>query len=267
MVAGLLLMCGSLAPANAAATVVQDSSLSKEVITKSCKAQVAVIGARGSGEDQAAGTVPGFGTRVSPVAQSIRSKMANGTKIRYLAAIYPAVEAANAVTAPKVYQNSVNYGVTNVKSMVTKLVDNCPKTRIVLAGYSQGAQVMHGVARQLTGKYQKAISSIILIANPVNNMEDPLILSFTGGNKLATPQKWRGVLARGAKLPSGYGIRVLSVCASKDIVCNAKLSDLFPTPIKGAFKLPAHVKSYQKSTFYDYPAKFATAAIVRDGVK
>ncbi|MBD9700383.1 cutinase family protein [Flavimobilis sp. GY10621] len=256
-----------MAPANAKAEVVQDSSLSKEVITKSCKAQVAVIGARGSGEGQSAGTIPGFGTRVSPVAQSIRSKMANGTKIRYLSAIYPAVEASNAVTAPKVYQNSVNYGVSSVKSMVTKLVDNCPKTRIVLAGYSQGAQVMHGVARQLTGKYQKAISSIILIANPVNNMSDPLMLSFTGGEKLAKPQTWRGVLARGANLPSAYGIRVLSVCAPKDVVCNAKPIDLFAGPIVASFKLSVHVNSYQKSTFYDYPAKFANAAIVRDGVK
>lgn len=274
VIAAALLLVGGATPAHAKAQVVVDTTRSKEVITTACKADVAIIGARGSGESLSSGAIEGFGTRTTKFAQSVTDQLPSRVKVRYLAVYYPAVSADTAVLSPSIYNNSVASGSRQTVAYVKKLVDNCPKTKIVLMGYSQGAQVMHSAARALTGKYLSAVVSVHLVANPVANHDDTRVLPFTGGTKFSTTANgWRGVLGRGGVMPAHLNNRVVSTCATGDQICHAPSAAAIALRggLWSAWRFwqasDVHKSSYQKSTFYSFPAKHTVAKLAAAGVK
>ncbi|KAK2859916.1 hypothetical protein FQN49_004584 [Arthroderma sp. PD_2] len=90
-----------------------------------CK-QVHMIVARGTNED------PGEGPQmaISDAIEKMLPGMADSVALDYPASIFPT------------YAKSVATGVTNMKNMITEYAARCPESKIVLMGYSQGAQVI-----------------------------------------------------------------------------------------------------------------------------
>ncbi|KAF2214078.1 carbohydrate esterase family 5 protein, partial [Cercospora zeae-maydis SCOH1-5] len=113
-----------LTPITSATELPASELLSKR--QSSCAAGVYMIVARGSGEPQGPG-------RLSQVVQLIGQRIPNSV---FTSVVYP----ANIVDfgAPA-YPFSVREGIREVQRLIEARVNQCPNERIVLLGYSQGA--------------------------------------------------------------------------------------------------------------------------------
>lgn len=52
-------------------------------------------------------------------------------------------------------------------SLVNKAISQCPNTKIVMSGYSQGGQVVHKAAT-LLGETMKSVNSAVIFGDPLN---------------------------------------------------------------------------------------------------
>lgn len=125
------------------------------------------------------------------------------------------------------YKDSVNNGVEEVIGFVRDELGRCPDQRIVLGGYSQGAQVIGESLFQLAAAEQDRIGAVALFG-------DPKYVGADGNpwNPLAKfePYPWkrgtatnrdRGLAdARIPYVPSGMEYKVLSWCFRDDFVCS-----------------------------------------------
>ncbi|OLN83439.1 Cutinase 2 [Colletotrichum chlorophyti] len=57
-------------------------------------------------------------------------------------------------------------GSTTMANLVARAVTQCPSTKIVLSGYSQGAQLVHNAADKLTAAQTARISAVLLFGDP-----------------------------------------------------------------------------------------------------
>lgn len=51
-------------------------------------------------------------------------------------------------------------------SLVTKAFTNCPNTKIVMSGYSQGAQLVHNAASELSTSTMEKVSAVVTFGDP-----------------------------------------------------------------------------------------------------
>jgi hypothetical protein len=89
---------------------------------------------------------------------------------------YPAIAIDMSAPASKNYLSSVQTGITNLVGEVNSLSSTCPHTNIILAGYSQGADVIENAigaysltvykVPALTSASRTMISSVILFGDP-----------------------------------------------------------------------------------------------------
>jgi hypothetical protein len=116
------------------------------------------------------------------------------------------------------YRRSVAAGVSSELGGISALLAACPKSRLILGGYSQGAQVTRLVIRALKSRDRAAIVAVALFGDPYFNPSEPPVTYFPPGNRLR-----RGLLvpARAKKIavPKTYDGRVFSWCHYGDIVC------------------------------------------------
>ncbi|KFY32613.1 hypothetical protein V493_00035 [Pseudogymnoascus sp. VKM F-4281 (FW-2241)] len=82
-------------------------------------------------------------------------------------------------------------GSSTMAKLIDRAVAQCPNTKLVLSGYSQGAQLVHNAAKKLSAATAAKITSIVFFGDP--NEGDPV----------------RGVS------PSN----VLTICHAKDNIC------------------------------------------------
>ncbi|KAF5338511.1 hypothetical protein D9611_013293 [Ephemerocybe angulata] len=59
---------------------------------------------------------------------------------------------------------------------VTSTANSCPNTKIVISGYSQGAQVTHLAARQLTSAIQNRVVAVVTFGDPYQSTALPGVL-------------------------------------------------------------------------------------------
>lgn len=64
------------------------------------------------------------------------------------------------------YGNSVNSGITELKSYLSQRHEKCPNSRIILGGYSQGAQVIGQTLPKLATAVQENIDFVALFGDP-----------------------------------------------------------------------------------------------------
>lgn len=166
---------------------------------------VAIFGARGSGEDNTAANV-GMGPVPYLVAQQIRNDLPIGLRVEMIGVNYPAVPAlAAAIGTGSNYLNSVVNGAEvlvegyNGQVGLVSLVRSCPKVTVVLVGLSQGAHVIH-YAMSLAPPHPSVITSriaaILLFGDPVHQPNQ----SYNVGSQTA-----KGVLTDLGPLPGNSG--------------------------------------------------------------
>ncbi len=185
------------------------------------------MGAAGSGErtayDMAAND--GMGQIVYQSYQALQQQLTQeGRTITAEAVDYPAkdVPADPGVLDWADYMGSVDAGTKALGAQYAAFTAQCPTTKVVLAGYSQGAMVVHRNLAAIGADPNLAASLLIADGDRI-----PGDTTVNIGSASTDPDKTGGaaqdwpILAHApAKLPANVGVRTISVCDAGDAVCD-----------------------------------------------
>jgi cutinase len=147
---------------------------------------VEVVFARGTNEP------PGFGPTGQAFVDSLRSKVA-GRSVGFYAVNYPASD--DLVRSPPV-------GADDARAHVQATVANCPNTRMVLGGFSQGANVIDRITEELRPEVADHVAAVAVFGNPRSTFARTL-----GGGQLAT-------------ISPLYRSKTIDLCVPDDPVCS-----------------------------------------------
>ncbi|MGV0813648.1 cutinase family protein [Mycolicibacterium boenickei] len=120
------------------------------------------------------------------------------------------------------FMSSVDAGVAALGSQYAAFTQQCPTSKVVLAGYSQGAMVVHRNLAALSGSPNLAAALLIadgdrLPTDPTVNLGTATALPGTGKG---VAQDWPILAHAPGPLPVAVGSRTVSVCDRGDAVCD-----------------------------------------------
>ncbi len=185
------------------------------------------IGAAGSGERTEYEVVQneGMGAIVYQSYQALAQQLAQeGRTITAEAVNYPAEDVPDdaGVGDWLEYMGSVDAGTAALGGQYAEFTARCPESKVVLAGYSQGAMVVH--RNLVTIGANPNMSAALLIADGDRHPDDTTV---NIGTASTNPEKTGGaaqdwpILAHApAILPANIGVRTISVCDAGDAVCD-----------------------------------------------
>lgn len=183
--------------------------------------QVRFYGVRGSGEKTT--DFGGYGETIGTLRNQLYMKLPG---IITMPIDYPAIPVNPAgFTYSADYVNSVEKGAAALKSQLDMFTFICPHSYFVLAGYSQGAEVVGVVYSRLSAEQRQHVASVTLFGDPRFNPDQWLVnqgdyspnlsgidVSVLGDRQVTVPTGWEG--------------RVQSYCAKGDPICNYDIRDL-----------------------------------------
>ncbi len=178
---------------------------------------VEVVFARGTHQ------APGLGNVGEAFVDSLTSKL-SGRSVDVYAVEYPANDD---------YHGSSSAGADDASAHIQGTVAGCPKTRIVLGGYSQGATVIDLSTVQMPPPVADHVAAVALFGEPSSGFSGMLY----GGQPLPT-------------ISPLYTAKTISLCAPDDPICT------------GGGNIMAHV-SYIQSGMTDQAATFAADKITQ----
>ena len=149
-------------------------------------ADVEVVFARGTYEP------PGVGSVGQAFVDSLRSKV-SGRSVAVYAVNYPATDD---------YGSSPFAGAGDARAHVQSMVANCPNTRMVLGGYSQGAGVIDMTTEQLPPEVADQVAAVAVFGNPESAFARTL-----GGGPLPT-------------ISPLYRPKTIDLCVPDDPICS-----------------------------------------------
>lgn len=218
-----------------AATSTATASLQAAVVSHSC-ADVLFIGARGSGEPGPGtpGWNPkkndpfGLGGTVDSAYRRLLSDLGGHRTVAVFSLNYGADSAITTLPrAPHKYFNDLSTGVSRTLSKLTSLASSCPDQQIVLAGFSQGAMVMHRVLHTLYGtvagrRILARLAAAILVGDGDQVPHDNEVRYGTAGKGADGIGHLYTKLSHStyAKFPASLGAQVLRVCNHHDPICD-----------------------------------------------
>jgi hypothetical protein len=186
------------------------------------------IGAAGSGERTGTDltTYNGMGRVVNESLYDLSSQLQrDGRTMTAEAVDYPAVPVPDdngGVGAWLGFMGSVDAGAKALGDQYATFVAQCPTSKVVLAGYSQGAMVVHRNLQALAASPN--LAAVLLIADGDRRPDDP---TLNLGTASGIPERGKGVaqdwpiLAHApAPLAPELGARTISVCNLNDAVCD-----------------------------------------------
>jgi hypothetical protein len=179
-----------------------------------------LVAVRGSGEHS------GFGPTLWSLVKDVRrfARSAHADSIEYPAVnVHPWEPRYNAN-----YINSVTQGTSALRLFVINhLRSRCSKTRLVLAGYSQGAEVVDDVLQaSLTSGEQANIVGVVLFGDPRFNPTQALpvdVGTFDHALSGISPYQYQppsGTFGTLAVYSSPNAAKIRSYCAESDQICN-----------------------------------------------
>lgn len=184
------------------------------------------IGAAGSGERGPEATMNGGMGRV--VYQSFNALKElverDGRTITAEAVEYPATPVPDdgGVLDWANFMGSVDAGTAALGGQYAAFTQRCPATKVVLAGYSQGAMVVHRNLHPLAASPNLAAS--LLIADGDRLPDDPTVnigsVTSVPGRGKGVAQDWPILAHTPAALPVAVGSKTISVCDLGDVVCD-----------------------------------------------
>ena len=178
---------------------------------------------------------PGVGVVGQEFIDSLRSQV-GGKSI----AVYPVNYPASDDFAP-----SVNAGTSDANAHVQSMIANCPNTKIVLGGYSQGALVIDQITiaqapvagfvpETLSADQADHVAALALFGNPSDRYL---------GASVSTVSPW-------------YGAKAIDLCAPGDPICSP--GALFTVPTHDEMFSPEHL-SYPHSGMPAQAAAFVAS--------
>src|ERR1700756_498995 len=147
---------------------------------------VEVVFARGTNEP------PGVGGVGQAFVDSIRSQ-ARGRSVGVYAVNYPATDD---------FVRSSLAGAGDARAHVQAVVGSCPKTRMVLGGYSQGAGVIDMTTNDLPPQAADHVAAVAVFGNPESTFARTL-----GGGRLPT-------------ISPLYQHKIIDLCVPNDPICS-----------------------------------------------
>ncbi|MFE0752184.1 cutinase family protein [Gordonia sp. NPDC058843] len=123
------------------------------------------------------------------------------------------------------YRASMDEGVRNLKRLITTVAAQCGNSQLVLAGYSQGAAVVHRVLQQV---YVPRLAGGLLLADPDRLVVDTVSAAGTAAVPVAGAIAGQGIAQAGKpfsgassrRLPARIGRTIVSHCDIFDPVCS-----------------------------------------------
>ncbi|MDC9016115.1 cutinase family protein [Mycobacterium marinum] len=176
---------------------------------------VAVVFARGTHQE------PGLGNIGQAFVDSLTSQV-GGRSVDVYAVNYPANDD---------YHTSASLGSDDASAHIQGTVANCPNTKIVLGGYSQGATVIDLASTAMPSTVADHVAAVALFGEPSSGFSSML----WGGQPLPT-------------INSLYGAKTINLCAADDPICT------------GGGNIMAHV-SYIQAGMTDQAASFAAGKL------
>jgi hypothetical protein len=241
-------------------------------------ADVLFLGARGSSQPGPGTpgwkpTAPdpyGLGRPVNSAYTDLAGQLARQRSISVISLRYAATSVLTLALDRKRYFENLNLGVARAISDLNAQATACPEQEIVLAGFSQGAVVMHRLLHQLASKQADAgilarLAAAILIGDGDQVPGDNEVrfgtapLQAHGVGEAFT--KISGTST--AKFGSALGADIASVCDNHDLVCDWTDADLDPASFAAAVYVHLHYQgSKPVSAAADWAAQrvFATPA-------
>ena len=198
-----------------------------------------LLGARGSGtvgpgtpgwrSAEHPGDPYGLGGEVASAFTAL-SKAARGAgrTVEIVSVNYAANHVRTLIANPAKYFAGLGAGVTWAQKLLLARASRCPRQLVVLAGYSQGAMVMHRVLQaaqlQAASTVLPRVTTALLIADGDRITHDRG--AFFGNGHRISP--FQGVAqglrvvshASGAKFSVATATRVIAVCRGFDLVCD-----------------------------------------------
>lgn len=197
---------------------------------------VVFIGVRGSG--QAGPGTPGWaptqadtlglGPELASAYGRLLRAVENRRNVDAVSIPYAASDVNKLVTNRAEYFRGLDEGVRKLASELDRQAQRHPRARFVLAGYSQGAMVVHRVLHQLddskTGRQIiDRLDTALLIGDGDRVRDEKSILYFHGttpGNQGVGLSFRAQSGSLDEKFDKKLGARVLQVCNAHDIVCD-----------------------------------------------
>jgi hypothetical protein len=225
------------------------ADLDEIVAGEVCGTDVVFLGARGSGQpyNPAAASDYGMGPQVGAVYDGMAATQPVGRTLVAVAADddYPAVDVGLGIVAGD-YEGSVAQGADEIVSSLRQL-EECESAvgGYVLAGYSQGADVMRRAIQRLDPAELDRVHAVVLLADPwFHPYLDPGVRllgdSHQSGCVSEDACSQYGILNRFSNdrpaLPAPVQLRTMSLCIEEDIVCDYPQDSLDPD---------VHVNGYQ----------------------
>ncbi|MGV0738788.1 cutinase family protein [Mycobacterium syngnathidarum] len=120
------------------------------------------------------------------------------------------------------FMSSVDTGVAALGNQYAAFTQRCPSSQVILAGYSQGAMVVHRNLAGLSGSPN--LAAALLVADGDRLPADPTVNLGTAtavpGAGKGVAQDWPILAHAPAPLPATIGSRTISVCDRGDAVCD-----------------------------------------------
>ncbi|MGY4708186.1 cutinase family protein [Mycolicibacterium sp. CBM1] len=186
------------------------------------------LGAAGSGQRDGAGLTAngGMGSVVYQSYQQLKSQLqADGLTIDAEAVQYPAapVPLEGGLGGWLSFLGSVGDGTDATAEQYKAFTERCPDTKVILAGYSQGAMVVHRNLYDLADDPHLAAALLIADGDRL-----PVDTTIKLGSTAVTPSRGEGVAqdhsflasTNTSPLPPTVGARTISVCDVGDPVCD-----------------------------------------------
>ena len=202
-----------------------------------CKSAL-FIGARGSGEGPQGSAVYAaptseralMGGRITPILDRMKvrlGELASGTppSVREIGLRYPALPVPSELSWSTAYLlqeylGSIWNGVYELINTLSNESARCPSERIVLAGYSQGALVVHLALAELAGSGSLSshrISAVELVADPARRGDGS---ELRLGEAPFDAQGVYDVVFTAPSIPSSVTARTATICHKNDAVCD-----------------------------------------------
>jgi fibronectin type 3 domain-containing protein len=244
-----------------------------------------LIGSRGSGQGPA-GTdqYDGLGPDVYQFSERLSADISTtGASYGYEANTYPAVSIGPAGsntdgwfwnltgvgTALPIgeYQNSVNTGVSWLTNQISLLISSCPTTKILLAGFSQGAQVTGNAYQALTSTQQSHIFGVFLLADPRRNGADGVVDRGTAQTRGNGAVRQPGASGPRPLFNAASAGKVLSYCRLGDPVCQGPFNFSGSNGLTINYSIAAHTSYTTYSNGCNtYPQEAADYFAVQGGM-
>jgi hypothetical protein len=183
------------------------------------------IGAAGSGERADPTADGGMGKVMLQSYRDLAQQLQrDGRTITAEAVDYPAVAvpADGDLLGWRGFMSSVDAGTAALGAQYASFAALCPATKVVLAGYSQGAMVAHRNLQALADT--PSVAAALLVADG-DRLPGDNVISMGSANPgstktLGVAQDWPILAHAPAKLPLSIGSRTISVCDRGDAVCD-----------------------------------------------